>query len=81
MWWDHGLGGGVREGVKAYGDQYFVKRKKNQHGGPLTHRNGIQNLDVNWKQFPDLKKNLDDHVRKLGVMYDVSKFPEDNSLS
>jgi len=48
MWWDHGFGGGgVREGVKAYGDQDFVKRKKNQHGGSLTHRNGIQNLDVN----------------------------------
>ncbi len=39
---DLDLGG---EGVKVYGDQYFVKRKKNQHG-PLTCLNGIQNLDV-----------------------------------
>lgn len=44
------------EGVKAYMvTKTLLKEKKNQHG-PVTHRNGIQNLDVNWKQSPNLKK-------------------------
>lgn len=38
LWWDHdwgGGGGGVGGGRKGiYGDQDFVKRKKNQHGPP-----------------------------------------------